>query len=96
MKSDRKHRTARPSTHVCRSCKQPVETVVERHKTMGVYVPVWTAGPCHNPQCEQYRPEGAPVHSVRGTTRYEPDGRKEPATGTPARQSGEGRTSRPT
>ncbi|CAL9356461.1 hypothetical protein GCM10010266_31690 [Streptomyces griseomycini] len=96
MESDRKHRAARSSTHVCRSCKQPVDTVVERHKTMGVYVPVWTAGPCHNPQCERCRPEEAPLRPARGATRYEPDGRKEPATDTPGRQGGEERTGRPT
>ncbi|MGW1541465.1 hypothetical protein ACWCPM_14730 [Streptomyces sp. NPDC002309] len=40
--------------HSCHSCRQPVEDVVERHKTMGVYVPVWVAGPCHNPRCDRY------------------------------------------
>ncbi|MFG3310025.1 transposase [Streptomyces wuyuanensis] len=34
-------------------------TVVEatakgRHKTLGVYVPVWGPGPCHNPDCREY------------------------------------------
>ncbi|MCT7356877.1 hypothetical protein N4P33_32765 [Streptomyces sp. 15-116A] len=59
MNRERKHRVTLPAGQVCPSCKQPVETVVERHKTMGVYVPLWTAGPCHNPQCDQYEPEAA-------------------------------------
>ncbi|ELS57254.1 hypothetical protein STVIR_1695 [Streptomyces viridochromogenes Tue57] len=41
---------------------------MERHKTMGVFVPVWVAGPCHNPRCEQYVPKEVPVTSVRGVT----------------------------
>ncbi|MFE1200041.1 hypothetical protein ACFW6E_46450 [Streptomyces olivaceoviridis] len=41
---------------------------MERHKTMGVYVPRWTAGPCHNPNCKQYVPEQVTVDSVRGST----------------------------
>ncbi|MFE1834151.1 hypothetical protein [Streptomyces sviceus] len=36
----------------CPVCGQPVETVVRRHKTLGVWVPLWTSGPCHNPECE--------------------------------------------
>jgi hypothetical protein len=69
MNTDRKRRAAaRPSTYVCSSCKKPVHAVVERHKTMGVYVPTWTAGPCHNPRCEQYVPEQASIDSVRGAT----------------------------
>ncbi|MFF4257291.1 hypothetical protein ACFY1L_39525 [Streptomyces sp. NPDC001663] len=47
------------SEHVCPACGQPVETVVKRHKTLGAWVPLWVAGPCHNPQCEAYVPEGA-------------------------------------
>ena len=40
--------------HVCPVCGQPVETVVRRHKTLGAWVPVWTGGPCHNPECAAY------------------------------------------
>lgn len=67
MNRERKLRGPASSGHVCPSCKQPVDTVVERHKTMGVYVPIWTAGPCHNPRCQRYVPAQGPVHSVRGT-----------------------------
>jgi hypothetical protein len=44
--------------HACPVCGQPVETVVKRHKTLGAWVPVWVAGPCHNPQCEAYVGQG--------------------------------------
>ncbi|CAL9625861.1 hypothetical protein [Streptomyces sp. enrichment culture] len=54
-----------PPAFVCRSCKQPVDAVVERHKTMGVFVPSWTAGPCHNRRCDDYVPEQVPISSVR-------------------------------
>lgn len=37
--------------HVCPDCGQPVETVVRRHKTLGIWVPVWAPGPCRNPKC---------------------------------------------
>ncbi|MFD3839781.1 hypothetical protein ACFWWC_26525 [Streptomyces sp. NPDC058642] len=65
MTDERKPTSTRSAQHACRSCKQPVDTVVERHKSMGVYVPHWTAGPCHNPKCDQYVPEQVPVSSVR-------------------------------
>jgi len=45
-----------------------VDAVLERHKTMGVYVPAWTAGPCHNAKCSDYVPEQVSVTSVRGET----------------------------
>ncbi|NEY30930.1 hypothetical protein GTU99_01700 [Streptomyces sp. PRKS01-65] len=67
MGTKQKKRTTKPSGYVCGSCKQPVDAVVERHKTMGVCVPSWTAGPCHNPRCEQYVPTQVPMSSVRST-----------------------------
>ncbi|MFJ8533587.1 hypothetical protein [Streptomyces sp. NPDC093591] len=78
MNSEQKRGVTSPSGHVCRSCKQPVETVVERHKTMGIFVPVWTAGPCHNPHCEQYVPQQVPVSSARSVTSKNPAGRTRP------------------
>ncbi|MEU6349518.1 hypothetical protein ABZ896_09345 [Streptomyces sp. NPDC047072] len=45
--------------HVCPACGQPVRTVVRRHKTLGAWVPLWVAGPCHNPECAAYVAEGA-------------------------------------
>lgn len=68
MNGERKSNAAAPSSHVCPRCKQPVETVVERHKTMGMYVPVWTAGPCHNPRCQESVAEPGGTRS--GTRRH--------------------------
>lgn len=45
-----------------------METVVERRKTMGVFIPVWTAGPCRNPQCAAYVSEHTLIHAARGVT----------------------------
>ena len=56
------------SDHVCPVCGQPVETVVKRHKTLGAWVPVWTPGPCHNPECEAYVPGGAVPRGEPGRT----------------------------
>ena len=51
---------------VCPVCGRRVATAVRRHKTLGVFVPVWTPGPCRNPACEAYVPpvagEGAAPH----------------------------------
>ncbi|MFV0132488.1 hypothetical protein ACLGIH_04405 [Streptomyces sp. HMX87] len=66
MNSERRHKAASHSPQVCPKCKQPVEAVVERHKNMAVYVPVWSPGPCRNPRCERYEPEMVPIDSVRG------------------------------
>jgi hypothetical protein len=53
--------------HVCPACRQPVSTVVRRHKTLGAFVPVWGPGPCHNPECEAYVGEpGAGVGARSG------------------------------
>ncbi len=49
-----------------------METVVRRHKTLGTWVPLWVAGPCHNPECGAYDAEGAAGgdtgHGDRGDT----------------------------
>ncbi|MFF2779576.1 hypothetical protein ACFVU3_32340 [Streptomyces sp. NPDC058052] len=48
---------------VCPVCKQDVDTVVKRrHKTLGLYVPVWEPGPCRNPDCVAYLEESAQPH----------------------------------
>ncbi|MFC8370975.1 hypothetical protein [Streptomyces sp. NPDC057238] len=68
MSRTREQPTPPRAAYVCRSCKRPVNAVLERHKTMGVYVPAWTAGPCHNAKCPDYVPEQVSVTSVRGET----------------------------
>ncbi|GAA3831782.1 hypothetical protein GCM10022403_076220 [Streptomyces coacervatus] len=45
-----------------------METVVKRHKTLGAWVPLWVAGPCHNPACEAYVDDGAEPAQAPGKT----------------------------
>ena len=72
MNSEKKADATWPPRRPCPSCKQPVEAVMKRHKTMGVFVPVWTAGPCHNPQCARYEPELVPISSLNGAAWKKP------------------------
>ncbi|RIH59227.1 hypothetical protein D3C59_29150 [Streptomyces sp. SHP22-7] len=39
------------------SCGHHVPAEVTRHKTLGIYVPVWRRGTCHNPDCSAAGPE---------------------------------------
>lgn len=41
----------------CPVCKQPVEAELTRHKTLGIFVPVWQPGPCANPDCPRHGAE---------------------------------------
>lgn len=45
--------------------------VVRRHKTLGAWVPVWTPGPCHSPDCASgpglARPDPARPARPRGS-----------------------------
>ncbi|WP_413758929.1 hypothetical protein [Streptomyces sp. MMBL 11-3] len=59
---------------VCPVCEQSVDTVVRRHKTLGVFVPVWGPGPCRDPGCARHEtdeetegpgPEPAPPEKTR-------------------------------
>ncbi|MDX3058086.1 hypothetical protein PV394_23600 [Streptomyces sp. NE06-03E] len=65
--------TDRQAEYVCPACKQPVATVLARHKTLGIFVPHWGPGPCDNPECHRHEgTSGANSgsdqgrHSVRG------------------------------
>jgi uncharacterized radical SAM superfamily Fe-S cluster-containing enzyme len=42
---------------VCPSCGHTVPAEVTRHKTLGIYVPVWRRGTCHNPDCATAAPD---------------------------------------
>ncbi|MFC7796436.1 MULTISPECIES: hypothetical protein [Streptomyces] len=42
--------------HVCPVCRRTVHNEIKRHKTLGVFVPLWGPGPCHNPDCTEYEP----------------------------------------
>ncbi|MFC9681182.1 hypothetical protein [Streptomyces sp. NPDC056948] len=63
-----------------------METVVRRHKTLGTWVPLWVAGPCHNPECGAYDAEGAEsaptVEDARPAEETRPDAEPRPAEGT--------------
>ncbi|AWZ07185.1 hypothetical protein DRB96_40250 [Streptomyces sp. ICC1] len=53
--SKAEHETGPQGALVCPVCKHTVPTAVQRrHKTLGVFVPVWGPGPCHNPDCPEY------------------------------------------
>ncbi|WP_329038889.1 hypothetical protein OHT61_15545 [Streptomyces sp. NBC_00178] len=49
--------TGRQAEYACPACKQPVETVIERHKTLGIFVPHWGPGPCRNADCHRHTAE---------------------------------------
>ncbi|MFD5163253.1 hypothetical protein ACFWMJ_35250 [Streptomyces hawaiiensis] len=74
MGVDEQRKATAPPGYVCRSCKEPVVAVVKRHKTIGVFVPVWTTGPCQNPQCLKYMPEQEPINPTPRGTRVHPTG----------------------
>lgn len=29
-----------------------MQSVIQRYKTLGAWVPRWVPGPCHNPKCD--------------------------------------------
>ncbi|MGW0366089.1 hypothetical protein [Streptomyces sp. NPDC002990] len=41
----------------CPTCGSPVDTVVRRRKSLGIFIPEWGPGPCRNPKCPAYVPE---------------------------------------
>ncbi|QNP66751.1 hypothetical protein [Streptomyces genisteinicus] len=55
-----KHAAASQSGHLCPTCGRQLPATVERHKTMGVYVPVYSDGPCDNSACSR-GPAAAPA-----------------------------------
>ncbi|MEW2634116.1 hypothetical protein AB0903_21330 [Streptomyces sp. NPDC048389] len=44
-------RPAGRAGHACPACGHALPTAVERRKTMGLYVPVYTEGSCDNAGC---------------------------------------------
>ncbi|MGW7451188.1 hypothetical protein [Streptomyces sp. NPDC054787] len=60
------HETVAPQAgheqHTCPACGRPVETIVKRRKSLGIFIPEWGPGPCRNPDCPRYVPaEGGRV-----------------------------------
>lgn len=45
----------KPEAYVCPTCKKSVPTGIHRHKTLGVFVPVWGPGACQNRDCPDFR-----------------------------------------
>ncbi|TPQ15959.1 hypothetical protein [Streptomyces sporangiiformans] len=72
--------------YVCPVCGQPVDTVVHRHKTMGVVVPLWGPGPCKNPECEAYTAEEPSEPAPVVTADSRPPGAAETDTDAAAEQ----------
>ena len=59
--SKTEHETGPQGALVCPACEQPLTmTVTRRHKTLGVFVPVWGPASCHNPHCSEYMAEPEP------------------------------------
>ncbi|MEU4653341.1 hypothetical protein AB0G32_05250 [Streptomyces sp. NPDC023723] len=64
----RLHASAPQAGRVCPVCQNYVAAEVTRHKTMGVFVPLWKPGRCHTPDC----PEHLRGAEHRGDTRSAP------------------------
>jgi tellurite resistance protein TerC len=45
----------KPEAYVCPACKKSVPAAVHRHKSLGVFVPVWGPGACQNRDCPDFR-----------------------------------------
>lgn len=59
--SKAEHETGPQGTLACPVCKHTLEMIIKRrHKTLGIFVPVWGPGPCHNPDCPEC--PAAPEH----------------------------------
>ncbi|WP_411101941.1 hypothetical protein [Streptomyces sp. cmx-4-9] len=56
----RAHERAAPQAghgqQTCPACGGAVDTVVRRHKSLGVFVPEWVPGPCRDRECLRYAP----------------------------------------
>ncbi|CAM5576658.1 hypothetical protein SAVIM338S_04945 [Streptomyces avidinii] len=63
----RAHETIAPRAgheqQTCPACGRPVDTVVRRRKSLGIFVPEWVPGPCRNPACTAYVPPEAEVEA---------------------------------
>ncbi|SFN11759.1 tellurite resistance protein TerC [Streptomyces sp. cf124] len=53
----------KPKTYVCPACKKSVPAAVHRHKSLGVFVPVWGPGACQNRDCPDFRLGPSRKHS---------------------------------
>ncbi|WP_420078279.1 hypothetical protein ACN6AT_02665 [Streptomyces sp. JL4002] len=60
-----KHPAASLPGHLCPTCRQQLPATVQRHKTMGVYVPLYADAPCTNPTCGEAVAAGGPAPQAR-------------------------------
>ncbi len=51
-------------SYACPTCKKPTPAAVHRHKTLGVFVPVWGPGACQNRDCPDFRLDPHRKHST--------------------------------
>lgn len=54
------HETIAPQAghekYTCPACGSPVDTVLRRRKSLGIFIPEWVPGPCRNPECPAFVP----------------------------------------
>ncbi|MEU3703197.1 hypothetical protein AB0E82_12980 [Streptomyces anulatus] len=60
--------TRQRAAFMCPTCKQPVPSEIHRHKSLGIFVPVWRAGPCENPDCADHVAEERPARHRTGSS----------------------------
>lgn len=59
----------KPEAYTCPSCKRSVPPAAHRHKTLGVFVPVWGPGACQNRECPDFRLDPSHKHSEGPVTK---------------------------
>lgn len=58
--------TRKREAYVCETCKKSVPAAVHRHKSLGVFVPLWGPGACQNRDCPDFRLDPQHKHSTAG------------------------------
>lgn len=81
MGSEGRRTVRRPQDdYTCPACGQPVGSAIRRRKVLGVFVPEWGPGPCHNTACARSTGE-APGAGHRGRADGAKGTNEEPAAG---------------
>ncbi|MDI9883605.1 hypothetical protein QMZ92_04115 [Streptomyces sp. HNM0645] len=67
MGSEGRRTVRRPQDeYTCPTCGQPVGSAIRRRKVLGVFVPEWGPGPCHNPACARSAGDASGARRERG------------------------------